>query len=659
MLVTTKEHLDEVVRYLEHDARFFAFDVETTPDGTGADSTRLDPWRNNVVWISLGDDVRQFSIPMGFPNGEFVREEYPLKETADLRARLARGLKPRRSDYSVDRKKATKIFTDPPEHLTRTEVFAALKPFFHSDRLLKVGHNLSFDLGSVTKYLGGQIPQGPYADTRIAAYLVDATQTFGFGLKDVAKKYADIDMVKGVGKYVEEHSLQEVHEYALLDAKATALVWAALEPMIERDNLANVFALEMDVLPIIVQMRLRGVPIDQDALSDLKDSLEEDIERVKTQIFDTVGRTFSLTSNSEKQKLLYLPKSQGGRGLKPSVLTPGGREKERAGMELSLSDYSVGADALESYRGQDFLVDQLLEHTALAKLLSTYVIPYAEGRKKVSALVDKDGKIHTDFNQIGAATGRFSSSNPNLQNVPNSATEYGKLIRNLFIAPDDHMLVVADYSQIEPRLIAGFSRDPVMMRNYHEGGDLYTTIGEKLGLDRKAGKVLVLSIAYGVGPDKISKQIGCDVDEAKELLSDFNDKFPRINLLKKRVVNKALGRTVPYVSTPAGRRRYLPELKSDTFWMRLRAERQAFNTLIQGTAADTMKMALIEVAQQIPDSAYITLTVHDEVVVVTPQELTDETAHAVRTAMESVALPGLGVPLLAEVMTAKRWGEAK
>ncbi|MFY9238038.1 MAG: DNA polymerase A family protein, partial [Roseovarius sp.] len=241
----------------------------------------------------------------------------------------------------------------------------------------------------------------------------------------------------------------------------------------------------------------------------------------------------------------------------------------------------------------------------------------------------------------------------------NSGTEYGQMIRNLFVAPEGHTLVVADYSQIEPRLIAGFSRDPVMMQNYHDGGDLYMTVAEKMGLDRKAGKVLVLSIAYGVGPDNLSKQIGVDYDQAKELLKDFNDKFPRVELLKKRVVRQALQREVPYVSTPAGRRRYLPELTSDTFWMRLRAERQAFNTLIQGTAADTMKMALIAVSDQISDSAYITLTVHDEVVVVTPDALADQTAEAVRAGMEGAALPGIGVPLLAEVTIADRWGEAK
>lgn len=656
MLVTTSEGLQEVVEYMTDEADFFAFDVETMGDH------RLDTWRNNVCWISIGDGKRQFSIPMGFPNGEFVREEYPLKDTADLRARLARGLKPRKSDYSVDKSKVTRYFTEAPEHLDRTEVFSALKPLFHDDSILKVGHNLAFDLGSVAKYIGG-IPAGPYADTRIAAFLVDSSKSFGYGLKDVAMKYADIDMTKGIGKFVENHTFEDVHQYALLDVVATAKVWEVLSGLIEKHNLSKVFMLEMDVLPVVTEMKLRGVPIDMDALHELKHSLEADIESIKEKIFATAGRRFTVTSNSERQRLLFLPRDQGGRGLKATVLTPGGKEKERNKMPLSISDYSVSAEALEAFRGQDLLVDQLLEYTGLSKLLSTYVLPYLEGKKSdknATALVDQNGRIHTDFNQIGAATGRFSSSNPNLQNVPGSKTEYGRKIRDLFIAPPGHTLVVADYSQIEPRLIAGFSRDPVMLQTYRDGGDIYTAIGSKMGVDRKAGKVLVLSIAYGVGPDKISKQIGCTPDDAKTLLREFSAQFPKVDQLKAKVIREAQRKDgEPYVSTLTGRRRYLPDLFSDTFWMKLRAQRQAFNTLIQGTAADIMKMAIVEADQSIPEGAYITLTVHDELVVVTPLDLAEETADAVRRSMEGIYIPGLRVPLVAEVSTAPRWGEAK
>lgn len=656
MLITTREGLDEVVDYLSTDAAYFAFDVETMGDH------RLDTWRNNVCWISVGDSARQFSIPCGFPNGDLVGEDYPLKDTADLRARMDRGLSPRRSDYSVDRTKVSRTFTDAPEHLDRTEVFSALKPLFFDDRVLKVGHNLAFDLGSVSKYVGG-VPVAPYADTRIAAFLVDPSKSYGYGLKDVALKYAQIDMTKGIGKFVENHTFEDVHQYALLDVVATAKVWDVLALLIQENNLGKVFDLEMDVLPVVTQMKLRGVPIDMVALNNLKSVLEGDIAGAKQKIFNTAGRTFTVTSNSERQRLLFLPREQGGRGLAATVLTPGGKDKDRAGRALAISDYSVSAEALEAFRGQDLLVDQLLEYTALAKLLGTYVMPYLEGKrtdKNAKALVDENGSIHTDFNQIGAATGRFSSSNPNLQNVPGSGTDYGKQIRNLFIAPPGHTLVVADYSQIEPRLIAGFSRDPIMLATYRDGGDIYTAIGSRMGVDRKAGKVLVLSIAYGVGPDKISKQIGCTPEDAKNLLKEFSAQFPNVDVLKSKVIREALRKSgEPYVSTLTGRRRYLPDLKSDVFWMRLRAQRQAFNTLIQGTAADIMKMAIVEAHYSIPEGAYITLTVHDELVVVTPEHMADETANAVQESMEGIRIPGLQVPLVADVAVATRWGDAK
>jgi DNA polymerase-1 len=660
LLVTTLDALNEVVAYFREEADFFAFDVETTGDH------RLDTWRNDVVWLTVADSRRSWSIPVGFPNGDFVEERYPLKDSADLRDRLARGLPPRKSDYSVNRNLAHKVFTDPPEHLSRTEVFSALKTVFFDDTILKVGHNLAFDLGSVAKYLGG-IPAGPYADTRIAAFLVDSDKAYGFGLKDVAKKYANIDMVKGVGKFVEKHSFDEVHEYALLDVQATAKVWEILRDKIKESRLTQVFRLEMDVLPVVTQMKLIGAPIDMDQLGELRRYLESDIEKVKSRIFHTAGRTFTLTSNSEKQALLFGPKKGGGRGLKPTVLTPGGKERQRQGKDLAISDYSVSAEALEAFRGQDLLVDQILEYQGLNKLLSTYVLPYL-GADGNSGLVDK-GRIHTDFNQIGAATGRFSSSNPNLQNVPGSGTEYGKKIRNLFVAPPGHQLVVADYSQIEPRLIAAFSKDPLMVKTYQDGGDIYTAIGNKMGVDRKAGKVLVLSIAYGVGPAKISKSIGCTPDEAKDLLGEFSAQFPCVDRLKANTITKALQHAertggVPYVCTISGRRRYLPDLTHETFWIRLRAQRQAFNTLIQGSAADIMKMAIVFADQDIPEPAYLTLTVHDELVVVTPDEFAEETARIVKSSMEGVGewagvLSDLNVPLVAEVNIASRWGEAK
>ncbi len=649
MLITTTDQLYEAVDYLQNSAEFFCFDVETV-------GHRGDPWRNDVVWIGIGDDKHQWSVPLNFPNGELLEEQFPLKDTQDLRDRLARGLKPRRSDYSVDRKKMRRKFSEPPAHLDRTTAFGILKPLLLDDTVLKVGHNLSFDVGSVAKYVGG-IPAGPYACTMVAAFLVDSSRAFGYGLKDVAKIYCDIDVEKGVGAEVEAHPFDTVSKYVLLDVKASASIWVALRDRIVSDRLERVFSLEMDVLPVITKMRLAGTPIDTDQLDRLKAQLDADAEVIRKKIDATAGRKFNLNANADKQALLYGDKTAGGRGLRPTMLTPKGKEKKRRGEKLTIADYSVSAEALESFRGKDHLVDLLLEHAGVSKLLSTYVLPYrGDGAK--SGLVD-NGYIHTDFNPIGAQTGRFSSRNPNLQNVPSSGTEYGRLIRDLFIAPPDHSLVVADYSQIEPRLIAGFSQDLVMLSTYRDGGDIYTAIGDRMGVDRKAGKVLVLSIAYGVGPDKISRQLGIETAEAKSLLDDFNDKFQSINKLKALTIRQARASNPPFVSTITGRRRYLPDLHSDTNWIRAKAQRQAFNTLIQGSAADIMKIALVRADELLPEGAYLVLTVHDEMVVVTPQHLLEESKAAVTEAMEDIYIPRLGVPLKAEVTTAQSWGAAK
>lgn len=642
------------------------FDVETTPAYGAASNTRGDTWRNTVVWIALGDDRDSFVIPMGHPNGEFIEAKYPLRDSA--LKRIEKGLPIRDSDYSTDAKKMTKVFSEPPVQLTRTEVFGALRELFFSDTLLKVGHNLAFDLGAVAKYFGGQIPVAPYADTMIAAFLIDSSKAYGFGLKDVAKQYAGIEMVKGVGAEIENYSFSEVAEYADLDVRATSKVWTVLRDRIESDNLTKVFALEMDVLRVVTEMRLTGATIDEPSLATLRDRLQADIESTKGKIFRIANEQFNLNSTSAKQRLLFGKKSEGGRGLQPRILTPGGKTKQRNKQTLTLADYSVAAEALELYRHEDPLVDAMMEYSDFNKLLSTYVLPYMggkvthvqNGKSKTTVkepLLDK-GRLHTDFNQIGAATGRFSSRNPNLQNVPAPGSEYGKLIRNLFIAPEGHRLVVADYSQIEPRMIASFSKDPVMIETYRSGGDIYTAIGETMGVDRKAGKVLVLSIAYGVGPDKISSQIGCSVDEARDLLADFSEKFKNITRLKALTIRVARGKApVPYVGTITGRRRYLPDLTSSVKWQVAKAERQAFNTLIQGSAADVMKIAMVKAHREIPESSRLILTVHDELVTVTPEEIADETAEAIRSAMEGIDF--FRVPLVADVKVVDRWGDAK
>ena len=656
-IITTEEQLSALVDYyLKQDA--FVFDVETMGDHRG------DPRQNQVVWIAMATHNRVDVIPMGHPNGEYLRTEYPLLPSAQ--DRLIKGLSLRPSDYSKDERKATKIFGEAPDQLTAGEVFKALKPLFFSD-ILKIGHNLKFDIQSVYKYIGA-LPYQPYACTLNAAFILDTRNSRHLGLDDCLKREFDYNMVKGVGAQIEAHTFDDVATYAALDAEWTWKLWNKYAPRLEADNVHGVFKLEMDILHVISKMELHGAEIDVEALKILKANLELQLETTKADIYRLAGKAFNINSVPEKQKLLFSAKKDGGRGLRPRVLTPKGVSNSENGIASVISDYSVSEPALKAFQGKDALVDALLNYSDLNKLLTTYVIPYLGGditrttSGKAKTVAKKSlllkGRIHTDFIQYGADTGRFSSRNPNLQNVPNPRTINGKAIRNLFVAPEGHQLVVADYSQIEPRILSSFSGDRVLCQNYIDGVDIYTTIGDTVGVDRSGAKTLVLGMMYGIGPEKIATSIGVSGKEARDLLDSFGRKFPAISKYKRQVVAETRRRgPVPYALTYMNRRRYLPDLLSREMGKRASAERQAFNTVIQGSAADLIKLAMVRADGLLPDGAAMILTIHDELVTVAPKDIIEETAAAIREAMEGIK--ALSIPMLADVKIVDKWGEAK
>ena len=658
-IITTIEQLHEMINhYKTVDA--FAFDVETVGDRRG------DTPINEVLWITFSTYGRGDVIPMGHPNGDLISEVYPLTTLGKRRSDL--GLQLKDGDYSKDRRKATQEFGPPPKQLSPHEVFPAIRELMFNPSILKVGHNLVFDLTSVAKYFDGQFPVGPYFDTMVGSFIYDNRNKNRCGLDDCLNREFAYTMVKGVGKEVEKYTFNEVAQYAYLDAKYTFLLWKSVKAKLEEANLLRTMALEMDVLEVLCSMKLTGAPIDEAALKDLADTLEKNIEEARASIYRIAQQVFNINSNAEKQFLLFAPKDQGGRGLKPKILTPKGEQKDEQGKELTYSDYSVSAEALATYAGKDPLVDALLQYAELNKLYSTYVIPYIGGevvhtvqgkeKREYKSSLLINGRVHGDFVQHGAETGRFSSRNPNLQNIPNpSSSEVGKAIRDLFYAPPGYKLVVADYSQIEPRIIASMSKDPIMMKNYLEGGDIYTTVGTTMGVDRKAGKVLVLSMAYGVGPDKISRQIGCSVKDARDLLDNFSKKFSSVNKYRRKIIGAAKSVNPPYVATVLSRKRYLPGITSKQHDIRSQAERQAFNTRIQGSAADIMKLAMVRAYKALPEYSKIILTVHDELVTLCPEDKADETVEIIREAMEGINL--LDVPLVADIKVVDRWGQAK
>jgi len=667
-IITTKEQLADLVEFYSK-VDGFAFDVETVGEN------RIQPVVNDVLWISLATDGRTDVIPMGHPNGEFLRWDKELLLSGQKKLAAGKNLEDlKETDFSKNQAKWQPVFDTPPAQLLPGDVFKALKPLFFSNKL-KVGHNIKFDLKSIAKYYRGVVPPKPFFDTMMAAFILDNRNRGKLGLKDTSEKYLKIKVEKGIGAMVEVHSFSDVAHYSGFDSEVTWKLYKELQPKLT-GSLARVWQLEMDIIAALCDMELAGATVDVDELENLKKRLEIDIDNAKATAWKLAGKAFSMNSVPEKQKILFSPKEEGGRGIKPNLkvkiaLTSKGQDMLAAGQALTINQFSVSSDALEFYRSKDELVDAILEYQDLNKLMTTYVMPYLGGEITRTNLgkakiVDKkslliNGKVHTSFKSHGAETGRFSSSDPNLQNIPSSGT-YGKLIRNLFIAPEGYKLVVADYSQIEPRIIASFSNDSIMMDNYLNGKDIYTTIGDTVGLDRKAGKVLVLAMSYGVGPDKIASSLGLTVDAAKKLLNDFTERFHDIAKYKAKVIRLATQRTPsPYVETMFGRRRYIPDLKSSDKGLRSRAERQAFNTMIQGSAADLMKLAIVRAHSCFVDEpgVDVVLTVHDELVTVAREDLAEETAEAIRESMEGIKLPEITVPLIAEVKIVDKWGEAK
>ena len=661
-IITTEEQLQDFVeRY--RNAVAFAFDVETIGKHRGQ------PAVNEVCWISFAKDDSVDVIPLGHPNGAFEFYTKPLLKSGQ--ERIAKGKPISEAHMSKNTERWIPQFSDPPKQLLPAQVFAAIKPLMFSDKL-KIGHNVKFDLKSVAKYYKGVVPSKPYFDTLMAGFITNNLNRNSLSLKDSVKRELGIEIEKGVGEDISKHSFEDVAKYSAIDAEVTWKLYKALESKIDT-GLQKVWRLEMDVLAALCDMELTGALIDEKQLDVLAEQISTDLEAAKARAFKEAGEVFSINSVQTKQRLLF-----GGDKprLKPNIkyrntLTPKGKELLKAGKDVDYNVFSVSSDALEPFRGKDELVDALLQYQDLNKLMTTYVTPYkggevvreTNGKQKI---VQKDsllhnGRVHTKFNAHGADTGRFSSSEPNLQNIPSSG-EYGKLVRNLFIAPPGHKLVVADYSQIEPRLIAAFSQDPRLVNNYLTGGDIYTTIGDTMNVERKVGKMLVLAISYGVGPDKIASSIGCTITEAQDLMNRFEREFSSIKKYKARVIRhaKAQGK-VPFATTIFGRRRYIPELKSSVTYELARAERQAFNTVIQGSAADIMKLALVRAHSCFVDepSVNIILTVHDELVTVTPDEHVDAVKEAIRASMEDIKLDQVVVPLVADINVVDKWGEAK
>lgn len=640
-LILTRSQLRDAVARLK-DADAFAFDIESV----GA--RRGHPVYNEVTWVSLATYGYGCAIPMGHPNGD--RQLAPPARRKD-----------RASGKFVEH---PAVWDAPPAQLAREEVFEALAPLMESDRL-KIAHNASIDLVSVAKYLRCGIPAPPYHDTIVGVWLLDENRR-SKKLKDLIEgTYGVVYDHEHTGRAVERHGISAVGRYGYFDARYDWLLHRRLARALRREGFETLMALEMQVLQVVAAMRLHGAHVDTAALNTLSAALETELAKAQAELFQAAGREFNINSAPQKQRLLYADPPE-GRGLAPKLLTKGGQARARTGAAPVLADYSTSSESLEGYQGVP-VVAALLRYQEVDKLDSTYVRAYLGTEDKLGVLVND--RIHTDFVQYGTVTGRFSSRDPNLQNVPRPGTELATKVRALFTAPDGHRLVVADYGQIELRVLAHYLGRGALYDGFHEGIDAHTATAMLVfGVEidgvtkamRQVAKAINFAIVYGAGPAKVAAMAKITVAEAKRILQVHERQFPEIYQFKQAVIDTCRSREHPYVTTLLGRRRRLPEIRYRDPERRSLAERQAVNSLIQGSAGDLIKTAMVRLHPSLPDGVHLVLTVHDELVTETPEHLVRETCDAVREAMLGPGIAQLlTVPLTSDVAVCRSWAEAK
>ena len=518
---------------------------------------------------------------------------------------------------------------------------ALLNALFSAD-IPKVSHNVK----DLTRRLleSGSQAEGFIFDTALAAYLLDATAgSYDLGRLFVA--YYNTELPKPIHLEPDAFSLlgDSAAAEAAFDSYATAVdcLYRTLLPRLEEKHLLELFAAaELPLCRVLAEMELAGCRVDARALADFGSALTERIREREQAIYAMAGETFNINSPKQLGEILF-----GKLGL------PHGKKTK--------TGWSTNADVLEKLRYEAPIVDAVLEYRQYAKLKSTY----ADGLLKA---IDPDGRIRTSFQMTVTATGRLSSTEPNLQNIP-TRTDLGSEIRRMFVPAEGCVLVDADYSQIELRLLAHISGDEAMREAFRSGGDIHTATAAQVfhvaPADvtpemRRSAKAVNFGIVYGISAFSLSQDIGVSVAEAKAYMEAYFATFPGVRKYMDAVVERA--KETGFVETVFHRRRDLPELTSSNHNLRSFGERVALNMPIQGTAADIMKLAMVaahkRLKAELPE-ARLVLQVHDELIVECPETQAEAAARLLEEEMEHVVK--LSVPLTAEAHWGKNWLEAK
>ena len=536
-----------------------------------------------------------------------------------------------------------------PQQLDTDLVVRKLKSVMEDPGLIKIAHNLKFD-AAILANVGIEVA-GPLYDTMIESYVLNSSAVPQHSLDKLALKHLDVSTTKyedivGKGKNQITFDMVEIEkatDYAAEDADIALrlhnTLWAKLEPT---KPLRNVFRdIDMPLVPVLMRIELNGVLLDEAALRQQSAELQSRIETVEQAVYRNAGATFNLSSPKQISEVLF-----DQLGLKSSRKTSSGK--------MSTSE------AVLSELAADHEVPRLLlEHRSLFKLKSTYT-------DKLPELINKrTGRVHTSFNQAVASTGRLSSVDPNLQNIPIRTAE-GKRIREAFIADPGSILISIDYSQIELRLMAHLSSDPGLLDAFARGEDVHRFTAsevfdcppESVSSDqRRHAKAINFGLMYGMSAFGLARNLQIEVGQAQAYIEQYFTRYPSVREFMDSTRKKA--REYKYVDTIFGRRVHLPEINSNHYGRRQHNERAAINAPLQGSAADIMKLAMIEVDKWLAQSdsgARMLLQVHDELVLEAPSENAPQVLENVKSLMESAAQ--LQVPLIADAATGANWAVA-
>ncbi|WP_442787870.1 DNA polymerase I [Flavobacterium suncheonense] len=551
--------------------------------------------------------------------------------------------------FSFEKGKA--FYVPVPENRNEAqELVDKFKPFFENEEIVKIGQNIKYDLKILANY--GISVKGKLFDTMIAHYLINPDMRHNMDvLAETYLKYSPKSIETLIGKKgknqksMRDVALEDIKEYAAEDADITLQLKEVFEPKLDSAGTKKLFEeIEIPLIQVLADMEREGIRLDVDYLKDMAKDMDVEIKALEEKIYETAGEKFNLASPKQLGDILF------------EKLKIGGAKQKKT----KTGQYATGEEVLSYLANEHEIVQQILDWRQMVKLQSTYIISLPE------QVDPKTNRVHTDYMQTVAATGRLSSNNPNLQNIP-IRTERGRLIRKAFIARDEnYTLLSADYSQIELRVIAAMSGEENMIKAFQNGEDIHRSTAAKVfhvapeevtKEQRSNAKTVNFGIIYGVSAFGLSNQTDLSRSESAALIDAYYNTYPRLRAYIQEQI--AFARNHGYVQTVSGRRRYLKDINSANAVVRGAAERNAVNAPIQGSAADIIKIAMINIHKKLTSENWqskMLLQVHDELVFDVHNSELEKIKPMIKHEMENAFK--LAVPLVVELGIGHNWLEA-